>query len=159
MSSSIVDSAPTKARQKVEIANGLSRVLADTYSTYLKTQNYHWNVRGPLFHTLHAMFEEQYTELANAIDEIAERIRAVGQTAPGSFSEFARLAKVQEENGSPSAQQMISNLVEDQATVVQTCKNVFPIVQQSADEPTADLLIRRMQVHEKTAWMLKSLQD
>ena len=159
MSTSIADTVPTTANQNTEIAAGLSRLLADTYSIYLKTQNYHWNVRGPLFHTLHAMFEEQYTELAIAIDEIAERIRAVGQPAPGSFSEFARLAKVEEENGSPSAKQMISNLVEDQATVVQTCKNIFPIVQQSADEPTADLLIRRMQVHEKTAWMLKSLQE
>ena len=148
---------PTESSHVVEIAQGLSRVLADTYSIYLKTQNYHWNVRGPLFHTLHAMFEEQYTELAIAIDEIAERIRAVGQPSPGSFSEFARLAKVEEETGAPSAEQMIANLIADQATVVQTCKDIFPTVQQAADEPTADLLIRRMQIHEKTAWMLKSL--
>lgn len=158
MSSVTANLSPLPASHRVEIANGLSRVLADTYSIYLKTQNYHWNVRGPLFHTLHAMFEAQYTELAPAIDEIAERIRAVGHPAPGSFSEFARLAKVQEETGSPTAQQMISNLIVDQAIVVQTCKELFPIVQQSADEPTADLLIRRMQIHEKTAWMLNSLE-
>ena len=148
---------PTESSHVVEIAQGLSRVLADTYSIYLKTQNYHWNVRGPLFHTLHAMFEEQYTELAIAIDEIAERIRAVGHPSPGSFTEFARLSKVEEEIGAPSAEQMITNLIADQATVVQTCKDIFPTVQQAADEPTADLLIRRMQIHEKTAWMLKSL--
>lgn len=157
MSSSIQDSTSAEFSSNVEIADGLARVLADTYTIYLKTQNYHWNVKGPLFHTLHAMFEEQYTELAMAIDEIAERIRAIGQPAPGSFSEFAGLAKVQEETGEPSAEQMISNLIADQAAVVQTCKDIFPIVQQSDDEPTADLLIRRMQTHEKTAWMLKSL--
>ncbi len=142
-----------------EIANGLSQVLAETYSIYLKTQNYHWNVKGPLFHTLHAMFEVQYTELAIAIDEIAERIRALGEPAPGSFSEFGRLSNIKEETGLPSAQEMISKLIEDQSTLVQTCKNVFPLAQQANDEPTADLLIRRMQVHEKTAWMLKSLTE
>lgn len=142
-----------------EIANGLSRVLAETYSIYLKTQNYHWNVKGPLFHTLHAMFEEQYTELAIAIDEIAERIRALGEPSPGSFTQFASLSKIEEENGSPNAKTMISNLIKDQATIVETCKDVFPLAQQSNDEPTTDLLIRRMQVHEKTAWMLKSLTE
>ncbi len=159
MSVSAPENQSTKENSHSEIANGLSRVLADTYSVYLKTQNYHWNVRGPLFHTLHAMFEEQYTELAVAIDEIAERIRALGEPAPGSFTDFARLSSINEENGSPTAESMISNLLEDQATIVQTCKNVFPLVQQSNDEPTADLLIRRMQVHEKTAWMLKSLTE
>lgn len=139
------------------IATGLSRVLSDSYLVYLKTQNYHWNVRGPLFHTLHAMFEEQYTELAQAIDEVAERIRSVGMPAPGSFADFVKLASVREETGSPTAEEMIANLIADQAKVVQTCKNVFPLVQESGDEPTADLLIRRMQVHEKTAWMLRSL--
>lgn len=141
------------------ISHGLSRLLADTYSVYLKTQNYHWNVKGPLFHTLHAMFEEQYTELATAIDEIAERIRALGFPAPGSFSEFARLSNVREENGLPNAKTMIENLIEDQATIVQTAKDVFPLVQLANDEPTADLLIRRMQIHEKTAWMLRSLSE
>lgn len=157
--SSLAEPSLKNENLNVEIANGLSRALADTYTIYLKTQNYHWNVRGPLFHTLHAMFEEQYTELALAIDEIAERIRAVGQPAPGSFSDFARLAKVDEETGAPSAELMISNLISDQATIVQTCKDIFPLVQESADEPTADLLIRRMQIHQKTAWMLKSLRS
>ncbi len=144
---------------KTEIPVGLSKVLAETYAIYLKTQNYHWNVKGPLFHTLHAMFEEQYTELALAIDEIAERIRALGHPAPGSFSEFRELSQVNEETGSPTANEMILVLIADQATIVQTCKNVFPSAQQTNDEPTADLLIRRMQVHEKTAWMLKSLAE
>ncbi len=141
------------------IADGLSRVLADTYTLYLKTQNYHWNVKGPLFHTLHAMFEEQYTELAMAIDEIAERIRALGFPAPGSFTEFARLSEIQEEQGRPKAEEMIATLIADQATLVNTAKNVFPLVQEANDEPTADLLIRRMQIHEKTAWMLRSLTE
>lgn len=144
---------------ETDIPLGLSKVLADTYAIYLKTQNYHWNVKGPLFHTLHAMFEEQYTELALAIDEIAERIRALGHPAPGSFSEFRELSQVNEETGSPTANEMILVLIADQATIVQTCKNVFPSAQQTNDEPTADLLIRRMQVHEKTAWMLKSLAE
>ena len=155
--STIADSTSVQSSHAAQIAEGLSRVLADTYSIYLKTQNYHWNVKGPLFHTLHAMFEEQYTELALAIDEIAERIRAVGQPAPGSFSDFARLSNIQEETAFPAAEDMISNLIEDQATVVQTCKGIFPLVQQSGDEPTADLHIRRMQIHEKAAWMLSSL--
>lgn len=159
MSVSAPQDSSTKKNAGNEIANGLSRVLADSYSIYLKTQNYHWNVKGPLFHTLHAMFEEQYTELAVAIDEIAERIRALGEPAPGSFSDFAKLTSIREENGLPAAEAMISNLIENQATIVQTCKNVFPLVQESNDEPTADLLIRRMQVHEKTAWMLKSLTE
>ena len=142
-----------------QIAEGLGRLLADTYSIYLKTQNYHWNVRGPLFHTLHAMFEEQYTELAIAIDEIAERIRALGFPSPGSFSEFTRLSNINEPSGSPTAQQMVADLIADQATLVATAKDVFPLVESNNDEPTADLLIRRMQVHEKTAWMLKSLTE
>ena len=139
------------------IADGLSRVLADTYSVYLKTQNFHWNVKGPMFHTLHAMFEEQYTELALAIDEIAERIRAIGYPAPGSFTEFARLSKVCEPQGIPSADGMITTLIKDQAIIVQTAKDVFPLAQGANDEPTTDLFIRRIQIHEKTAWMLKSL--
>ena len=159
MSVTSPDNQLSKTNSSSEIANGLSQVLADTYSVYLKTQNYHWNVKGPLFHTLHAMFEVQYTELAVAIDEIAERIRALGEPAPGSFSEFGRLSNIKEETGLPGAEEMISNLVEDQSTIVLTCKNVFPLVQQANDEPTADLLIRRMQVHEKTAWMLRSLSE
>ncbi len=142
-----------------EIANGLSRVLADTYSIYFKTQNYHWNVKGPLFHTLHAMFEEQYAELTLAIDEISERIRKLGEPAPGSFTHFAELSSISGTIESPAAETMISNLIEDQATIVKTCKNVFELVQESDDEQSADLLIRRMQVHEKAAWMLKSLTE
>ena len=159
MSASTDVNQSTKDKPLTEIANGLSRVLADTYSVYLKTQNYHWNVKGPLFHTLHAMFEAQYTELAIAIDEIAERIRALGEPSPGSFSEFARLTTIKEENGLPSAETMISNLIEDQSTIVKTCKDISPLVQDANDEPTADLLIRRMQIHEKTAWMLRSLTE
>ncbi|MFT5299683.1 MAG: starvation-inducible DNA-binding protein [Mariniblastus sp.] len=159
MSISAPGNHSTTVSSPSEITNGLSRVLADTYSVYLKTQNYHWNVKGPLFHTLHAMFEVQYTELAVAIDEIAERIRALGEPAPGSFTEFAKLSRIKEETGLPTAETMISNLIEDQSAIVQTCKNVFPLVQQANDEPTADLLIRRMQIHEKTAWMLRSLTE
>lgn len=159
MSVTTPQSQSTSSNSATEVANGLSRVLADTYSIYLKTQNYHWNVKGPLFHTLHAMFEEQYTELALAIDEVAERIRALGEPSPGSFTQFASLSKIEEENGSPNAETMILNLVADQSTIVQTCKDVFPLAQQSDDEPTTDLLIRRMQVHEKTSWMLKSLTE
>ena len=156
MSSTLSENAPYIGHEN-PIAAGLARVLADSYSVYLKTQNYHWNVKGPLFHTLHAMFEEQYTELATAIDEIAERIRALGELSPGSFSDFAALSQVEEERGTPKAEKMVENLIADQATIVQTCKQVFPTVQEAADEPTADLLIRRMQVHEKNAWMLRSL--
>ena len=156
MTSTLSEQSPSISHEN-PIAAGLSRVLADSYSIYLKTQNYHWNVKGPLFHTLHAMFEEQYTELATAIDEIAERIRALGELSPGSFSDFAALSQVQEERGTPNAETMVENLISDQATIVQTCKAVFPAVQQAGDEPTADLLIRRMQIHEKNAWMLRSL--
>ena len=150
---------PAPAFNQGPIADGLSRVLADTYSVYLKTQNFHWNVKGPHFHTLHAMFEQQYTELAMAIDEIAERIRAIGSPAPGTFSDFARLTKVSEPQGTPTADQMISMLIEDQGIIVQTAKDVFPLAQEANDEPTTDLLIRRMQIHEKTAWMLRSLTE
>jgi starvation-inducible DNA-binding protein len=161
MSTSEIQPAPSNQAdvEPAQIAEGLSRFLADSYSLYLKTQNYHWNVRGPLFHTLHTMFEEQYTELAIAIDEIAERIRALDFPAPGSFADFEKLSRVKQENGHPTAKEMIANLVEDQAIVVQTAKDVFPLVQQVNDEPTADLLIQRMQIHEKHAWMLRSLAE
>jgi starvation-inducible DNA-binding protein len=141
------------------IAQGLSQVLADTYSVYLKTQNFHWNVKGPLFHTLHAMFEEQYTELAIAIDEIAERIRAIGFPAPGSFSDFARLSQIAESTQPLKAEEMMAVLTQDQAIIVQTAKTVFPLAEEASDEPTTDLLIRRIQIHEKTAWMLRSLME
>jgi starvation-inducible DNA-binding protein len=139
------------------IAEGLSRLLADTYTLYLKTHNYHWNVTGPMFQTLHLMFEQQYNELALAVDQIAERIRALGFPAPATYSEFARLSSVKEEEGVPNAQEMIRKLVEGQETVVRTARTVFPTVEGANDQPTADLLTERMQVHEKTAWMLRSL--
>jgi len=140
-----------------EIADGLSMLLADTYTLYLKTHNFHWNVTGPMFETLHLMFERQYTELAGAVDQIAERIRALGFPAPGTYAEFGRLASIKEEVGVPSAEDMIRKLVDAQETVVRTARSVFPAVERAHDEPTADLLTQRMQVHEKTAWMLRSL--
>ena len=139
------------------IAEGLSRLLADTYTLYLKTHNYHWNVTGPMFQTLHLMFEQQYTELALAVDLIAERIRALGFPAPATYAEFARLSSIEEEEGVPAAQVMIRKLVEGQEAVVRTARSVFPVVEGAGDQPTADLLTERMQVHEKTAWMLRSL--
>ena len=139
------------------IVDGLSRLLADTYTLYLKTHNFHWNVTGPMFQTLHLMFETQYTELAMAVDLIAERIRALGSFAPGSYTEFARLSSVKEADGIPAAQEMIEQLVRDQEAVVRTARSIFAVVDQAGDEPTADLLTQRMQVHEKTAWMLRSL--
>lgn len=142
--------------QRRAIAAGLSRLLADTYTLYLKTHNFHWNVTGPQFNSLHAMFETQYTELALAVDEIAERIRALGEPAPGSYSAYAALATVQEADGVPSADEMVRQLAEDQTIVVRTARAVFPAADEAHDEPTADLLTQRMQVHEKTAWMLRA---
>ena len=142
-----------------QIADGLSRLLADTYTVYLKTHNFHWNVRGPLFNTLHVMFEEQYTELATAVDEIAERIRALGFPAPGSYAQYGALTSVAEETGVPTAEDMIAQLAKDQETVVRTAREVFPVADEAHDEPTADLLTQRMQIHEKTAWMLRSMLD
>ena len=143
--------------QREEIATGLSRLLADTYTLYLKTHNYHWNVTGPMFTTLHTMFEEQYQELALAVDEIAERIRALGIFAPGSYSRFRELTQIDEETRVPSAQEMIRQLVLGQEAVVRTAREVFPVIEAANDGPTADLLTNRMQIHEKTAWMLRSL--
>lgn len=140
-----------------EIVEGLSRLLADTYTLYLKTHNFHWNVTGPMFQTLHLMFEQQYNELALAVDLIAERIRALGFPAPATYSAFARLSSIKEDEGVPSATEMIRLLVEGQETVVRTARSVFPVVDKAHDEPTADLLTQRMQIHEKTAWMLRSL--
>lgn len=140
-----------------QIGDGLARLLADTYTLYLKTHNFHWNVKGPMFNTLHLMFEQQYTELALAVDLIAERIRALDFPAPGSYAAFARLTSLTEEEGVPSAEEMIHILVKDQEAVVRTARSIFPVVDDAHDEPTADLLTQRMQVHEKTAWMLRSL--
>jgi starvation-inducible DNA-binding protein len=144
-------------QDRKEIADGLAKLLADTYTLYLKTHNFHWNVTGPMFETLHLMFERQYTELAAAVDQIAERIRALGFPAPGTYAEFGRLASIKEEPGVPNAESMIRQLVDGQETVVLTARSVFPSVERAQDEPTADLLTQRMQVHEKTAWMLRSL--
>jgi len=140
-----------------QIGEGLSRLLADTYTLYLKTHNFHWNVTGPMFNTLHLMFEAQYNELALAVDLVAERIRALGFPAPGSYKQFAQLTSLKEETGVPSAEEMIRQLVKDQEAVVRTARSIFPLVDEAHDEPTADLLTQRMQVHEKTAWMLRSL--
>lgn len=144
---------------RARIADGLSRLLADSYTLYLKTHNFHWNVTGPMFNTLHAMFMAQYNELFTAVDEVAERIRALGFFAPGSYSQFAKLATVAEETGVPKAQDMIRQLVEGHETVARTARSIFPLVEEASDEPTADLLTQRMQVHEKTAWMLRSLLE
>lgn len=141
------------------IADGLSRLLADTYTLYLKTHNFHWNVTGPMFQTLHLMFETQYTELAAAVDLIAERIRALGSPAPGTYSQFASLSTIKEPDGVPQAQEMVRQLVLDQEAVVRTARSIFKAVDDAGDEPTADLLTQRMQVHEKTAWMLRSLLE
>jgi starvation-inducible DNA-binding protein len=141
------------------IATGLSRLLADSYTLYLKTHNYHWNVTGPLFNTLHQMFEAQYTELATAVDEIAERIRALGHRAPGSYKEFAALTSIVEDTEAPSAERMIEQLVIGQETVVRTARDVFPVADEAGDEPTADLLTQRMNLHEKNAWMLRSMLE
>ena len=140
-----------------QIADGLSRLLADTYTLYLKTHNFHWNVTGPMFQTLHLMFETQYTELAEAVDLLAERIRALGFPAPATYKEFLQLSSIKEDEGVPNAQQMIRSLVEGQEAVVRTARSIFPIVERANDQPTADLITERMQVHEKTAWMLRSL--
>ncbi|MCY7323118.1 MAG: DNA starvation/stationary phase protection protein [Phormidesmis sp. CAN_BIN36] len=144
-------------KDRREIAQGLSNLLADTYTLYLKTHNFHWNVTGPMFRTLHLMFEEQYNELALAVDLIAERIRALGFPAPGTYKEFAKLSSISEEDGVPRAKDMTRKLVEGQEAVVRTARSLFLVLERSHDEPTADLLTQRMQVHEKTAWMLRSL--
>lgn len=140
-----------------DIAAGLGRLLADSYTLYLKTQNYHWNVEGPQFNTLHLMFETHYTELATAVDEIAERIRALGVKAPASYSAFQRLATVREASGDESAEEMIRELVLGQEAVTRTARDLLPAANAANDEPTADLLTQRMQIHEKNAWMLRSM--
>ena len=148
-----------KEDDRKAIADGLSHLLADTYTLYLKTHNFHWNVTGPMFQTLHLMFETQYTELALAVDLIAERIRALGYPAPGTYSDYAKLSSIKETAGVPKAEEMIQLLVEGQEAVVRTARSIFDKVDEAHDEPTADLLTQRMQVHEKTAWMLRSLLE
>lgn len=147
------------AKDREEIVAGLSRLLADTYTLYLKTHNFHWNVTGPMFQTLHLMFEGQYTELALAVDAIAERIRSLGFPAPATYSDYAKLTSIPETAGVPKATEMIRLLVEGQEAVVRTARSIFAVVDKASDEPTADLLTQRMQVHEKSAWMLRSLLE
>lgn len=144
-------------KDREKIANGLAKVLADTYSLYLKTHNFHWNVEGPMFNTLHLMFMEQYTELWNALDAVAERIRSLGYPAPGTNSEFARLTSIEETEGVPEALEMVRLLVAGHEAVARTARATFPAAEKGGDESTADLLTQRLQVHEKTAWMLRSL--
>jgi starvation-inducible DNA-binding protein len=147
------------ARDRERIAEGLSALLADSFALYLMTHNFHWNVTGPQFNSLHQMFMEQYTEQWNALDLIAERIRALGVPAPGTFKEFSRLASVKEVGGVPKAEDMVRHLVAAQEAVARTARRLFPVVEQANDQPTADLLTQRLEVHEKTAWMLRSLLE
>jgi starvation-inducible DNA-binding protein len=144
---------------RTKVAEGLSHLLADSYTLYLKTHKFHWNVTGPMFQTLHLMFETQYTELATAVDLVAERIRALGFFAPGSYVEFVKLSSIRESEGVPKAEEMIRELVEGQEAVVRTARSIFPTAEEANDEATADLLTQRIQLHEKTAWMLRSLLD
>ena len=142
---------------RVKVAEELGRVLADTYTLYLKTHNYHWNVTGPMFNTLHLMFEEEYNELWAAVDLVAERIRSLGEFAPGSYVQFAKLASIEEADGVPTANEMLADLVAGHEAVARTARTAFAAAEAAGDQPTADLLIQRLQVHEKTAWMLRSM--
>ena len=146
---------PTRKR----IAAGLSRLLADEYTLYLKTHNFHWNVTGPMFNTLHLMFETHYTEAALAVDLVAERIRALGHPAPGTYQQYAALSSIAETTGVPAAMDMVRLLVQGHEACAKTARDVFPLANDASDQPTADLLTQRMQVHEKTAWMLRSLLE
>lgn len=146
-------------KDRRKIAEGLSRLLADNFTLYLKTHNFHWNVTGPMFQTLHLMFEQQYNELWLALDAIAERIRALGMPAPATAAEYAKLSSIAETQGVPEAKEMVRILVEGHEAVARTARKLFPAVDKASDEPTADLLTQRMQVHEKTAWMLRSLLE
>lgn len=146
-------------KDRSKIADGLARLLADSYTLYLTTHNFHWNVTGPMFNTLHLMFETQYTEMALAVDLIAERIRALGEYAPGTYRDFKKLTSIAEPEGVPNAEEMIRTLVRGQEAVVKTARSIVPLAVKVGDEPTLDLLTQRMQVHEKNAWMLRSLLE
>jgi len=147
-------------KDRAAIAQGLSRLLADTYTLYLTTHNFHWNVTGPMFNTLHAMFMQQYTELWNAVDPIAERIRSLGHVAPGSYAAYGKLASVADAPATPPrALEMVRILVEGHEAVARTARGLFPAVEKAGDEPTADLLTQRLTVHEQAAWMLRSLLE
>ena len=142
------------------IAAGLSHLLADTYTLYLTTHNFHWNVTGPMFNTLHLMFMTQYTELWNAVDPVAERIRSLGHPAPGSYAQFSRLSSIKDvPEDPPKALEMVAILVEGHEAVARTARSIFPLVEKGGDEPTADLLTQRLAIHEQTAWMLRSLLE
>jgi starvation-inducible DNA-binding protein len=143
-------------QSQAKVVQELSRLLADSYTLYLKTHNFHWNVTGPMFTTLHTLFETQYTELALAVDEIAERIRTLGAPAPGTYAAFASLAAVKQAEGVPTATRMVQQLADDQATVAEAARRVVEAAEASGDDASADLGIRRIQVHEKNAWMLRS---
>ena len=145
------------AEQRGAVVQGLSRLLADSYVLYLKTHGFHWNVEGPMFQTLHQMFMEQYTEIWNAVDLIAERIRALGEYAPGTYREYARLTRIKETEGVPRAEEMVKMLIEGQEAVVRTAREALSVADEANDQPTLDLLTQRLQVHEKNAWMLRSL--
>ncbi|MEK8046581.1 MAG: DNA starvation/stationary phase protection protein [Burkholderiales bacterium PBB6] len=147
-------------KDRAAVADGLSRLLADTYTLYLTTHNFHWNVTGPMFNSLHAMFMGQYTELWNAVDPIAERIRALGHIAPGSYADYAKLSSVADAPSTPpKALEMVRILVEGHETVARTARSLYPLVEKAGDEPTADVLTQRLTVHEQTAWMLRSLLE
>lgn len=148
-----------KPSDRKKIAEGLSKLLADTYTLYLKTHYFHWNVTGPMFNTLHLMFETQYTELAMAVDNVAERIRALDEYAPGTYTQFAKLSTISESKDVPNAIQMIKELVDAHEAVCRTARSVFPATNKADDEATADLVTQRLQIHEKTAWMLRSMLE
>ena len=145
--------------ERAQIAEGLSVLLADSYTLYLRTHNFHWNVTGPMFNTLHLMFMGQYTEQWTALDKIAERIRALGYPAPGTYKEFVKLASIKEVDGVPKALEMVSHLVAAQEATARTARSLFSVVNDANDQPTADLLTQRIDIHEKTAWMLRSLLE
>ena len=147
------------AKQREAIAKGLSALLADSYTLYLMTHNFHWNVTGPQFNSLHLMFMGQYTEQWNALDLIAERIRALGFPAPGTYKEYVKLASIKEVEGVPKATDMIRHLVSAQEATARTARKLFPVVDAANDQPTADVLTQRIDIHEKTAWMLRSLLE
>ncbi len=151
-----MERAVAKHQYSQKIADELKHFLADTYVLYLKTQNFHWNVKGPEFYSLHKMFEEQYLELAGAVDEIAERIRAIGSHTPASFAQYSQLASLEEEKNEISAKNMLEKLTKDHEIMAQNALEMIPKAQKAHDEGTADLLIQRSKVHDKTAWMLKS---
>ena len=146
-------------KDRAAIAQGISGLLADSYTLYLMTHNFHWNVTGPQFNSLHLMFMGQYTEQWNALDVIAERIRALGHPAPGTYKEFVKLASIKEVEGVPKADDMIGHLVAAQEATARTARKLFPLVDAANDQPTADLLTQRLEIHEKTAWMLRSLLE